>query len=271
MKIIRIKQFEDLLEEIDRTKEPFALLAGGTDIMPEVNEGLFRKQTVYDLSPFENELHFVEVSKNEIEIGSLVSLAEIASNTTVIEKIPQLVEAILSIGSRQIRNMGTLAGNIANASPVADSAPVLLTTEAVVNVVSLNGSREISIDDFFVDYKKTSLNGNEIIRSISVPFNSVSGKYGFRKVASQQEAISKITFAYAIDAKSVRFASGGATKFPVRLLNVEHNWGQKQSVEEWEKVLSKDISPISDLRSTVEYRKKVLANIISELALSSPE
>lgn len=267
MKIVRLDRLEELIKNIDKESQSFALLAGGTDIMPALNLGIFEKEIIYDISNFENTLHFIKVEKNYVEIGALTPLSEIAANKTVIEMIPQLAMAINSIGSRQIRNMATLAGNIANASSIADSAPVLLTKGATINVLSVNGDRQISIDDFFIDYKKTSLRKNELIKSITINFNDPSGKYGFIKVAVRPEmAISKVNFAYAIEKDRVIFASGGVCKSPVRLKNVENNWGKELREIDWSQIVSKDISPISDLRSTAEYRKKVLVNIIAELA-----
>lgn len=269
MEIVRLEKIEQLLERIDKEDEPFAFLAGGTDIMPSINLNKFNKEIIFDLSCFEKDFRFIQTNMESVEIGALSCFADITLNKTVCEKIPQLTEALNSIGSRQIRNMGTLAGNIANASPVADSAPVLLTKEAVVNVVNINGERSIPINEYFVDYKKTSLQKNELIKSITIPFNHFSGKYGFRKIAVRPDmAISKVNLAYAIESNGVKFASGGVYKYPIRLKNVERNWYQKLTVDEWCGVLSQDISPISDLRSTKEYRKQVLANIIAELSES---
>lgn len=263
IKFKKLKTLEGLLEEVDRETASFVLLAGGTDIMPAINKGTFAKDVVYDLTPFQDVLHFMKEHDGFIEIGALVGLAEVAENKIVIGNIPQLAKAINSIGSRQIRNMGTLAGNIANASPIADTAPVLLTKDAVVNAVSVNGERKINIDDFFIDYKKTALLKNEIIKSISIPFNNLGGKYGFYKVAVRPEmAISKVNLAWAIDDGGVKFAAGGATKMPIRLKNVEKAWGKKLSAHEWEDILSLDITPITELRSTAEYRRKVLANLL---------
>lgn len=269
MKIKKIKNFSEFLAEIDRETVPFALLSGGTDVMSAVNKGVFAKEIVYDLSSFTDTLHFIKEHDSSLEIGALVSLAEVAENKTVAEKIPQLAKAIKSIGSRQIRNMGTLAGNVANASPIADTAPVLLTKGAVINAISISGVREINIDDFFVDYKKTALLKNEIIKSISIPINDPFGKYGFYKVAVRPEmAISKVNLAWAIEGNTIKLASGGATKMPVRLKNAEAAWGKSLSAEDWGEVLDGDIAPISDLRSTAEYRRRALTNLIEELARS---
>jgi xanthine dehydrogenase small subunit len=132
----------------------------------------------------------------------------------------------------------------------------------------VNGKRKIPIDDFFVDYKKTSLLKNEIITSISIPLNKSAGRYGFFKVADQDEDISKVNLAYAVEPDSVKFACGGAAKIPTRLKNVELTWGKRLSIGEWTDALSLDIAPISDIRSTAEYRKSVLARLLSELSLS---
>lgn len=260
------------MSRIDSETKTFAFLAGGTDIMPYVNGNIFDKEIVFDLSPFYETLHFVEVQENGVEIGALVSLTEIIEKRIIIEKIPQLVEAIENIGSKQIKNMGTLVGNIANASPIGDSAPVLMTKMAKIKALSVTGERIIEMENFFVDYKKTSLHNNEIIKSVYIPFNNIGGVYGFRKVAMHPDmAISKINFAYAIENNNVRLAAGGVAKTPVRLKNIEKNWGKILGVDECKKILAMDCNPITDLRSTADYRKRVLVNFIVELSQSSQE
>lgn len=267
MKFIQPRTLDELLSLIDQDQEKYVLLNGGTDIMPNLNRGELDVASIYDLSSLKDTLHFIKEVGDSLEIGALAKLSEIAQDTQVKEHIPQLAKAINSIGSKQIRHMGTLAGNIANASPVGDSLPVLLTKEAQINLISIAGPRTVSITDFFLGYKKINLQRNEIIYSITIPFNLPDSKYDFFKIAVRPEmSVSKINLAYAYENSSIRFASGGVKEIPIRLMNLEtHFFEPNLSKEVISLILMQEIAPITDLRSTAEYRQKVLLNLIFSL------
>lgn len=267
MKIIQPKSLDELLVLIDKDQESFVLLNGGTDIMPSWNRGELNVSTIYDLSQLHDSLQFIKEAGGSLEIGALAKLSEISKDPQVSTRLSQLAKAINSIGSKQIRHMGTLAGNLANASPVGDSLPVLLTKEAKINLVSISGQRTVPISDFFLGYKKLSLQKNEIIRSISIPINSPEGKYDFFKIAIRPEmAVSKVNLAYALENNSIRLASGGVRDIPVRLVSTEkHFFDYNLSRDTLARILLEDISPISDLRSTSQYRTEVLLNLIYSL------
>ena len=234
--------------------------------MPAVHGKKFKQNILYDLEPLNHELNFISSNADSVTIGSMSRLSDIVENKTVIAHLPQLVKAINSIGSSQIRSMATLAGNVANASPVADSIPVLITTDTLVHSISIKGERSIPINDFFIDYKKTSLAKNEIIKAITIPFNKLGGKYDFYKVATHQDTdISKINLAYSIEPESTRFAAGGVSKMVVRLRALEKAWSSQLTVMQIRDLIAKDISPISDIRSTSEYRETTLSNLLFSL------
>lgn len=267
MEIKQFKQLDDLLHDINREEREMCFLAGGTDVMPALNKGILAKEVIYDLSNLAEELNFIEYDDDQVKIGALVTLSELINNQGVEDHLPQFKKAISSIGSIQIRNMATLTGNVLNASPVADSIPVLLSKEAVINLVSIDGERSIEISKFFKSYKNVDRRRNEVVKSISIPINKLDGKYDFHKIATRQiMAISKVNVAYAIEESSIHIAAGGIKEVPARLLNTEQNWNNKDLTRiEWKEIIAKDIAPIDDLYSTAEYRAEVLVNLIHTL------
>lgn len=271
-----IKQFPtvlSLLTELSTLDSSFVILNGGTDIMPAVNRNVLETKTLIDLESLSGELHYIKELDDAIEIGALVKLSEVANHQIILKKIPQLAKAIGSIGSRQIRNMGTLTGNVANASPIGDTIPVLMVQDATINIISLNSERHLSINDFYIGYKKKNLAKNEMIKSISIPFNHRGSQYDFFKVAIRpQMAVSKVNLAYALGDGRTIFASGGVRDIPVRLHNLEKHFNDSGlSRSDLAEVLQSDISPISDIRSTSTYRSTVLLNLIFPLYLTHQE
>lgn len=264
MKLVTSKTFKEFLKELNSQSTVVGFLAGGTNIMLDEKRGTNEKKMVYNLSTFNEELQYMKTFENYIEVGALVTISDLLHHPYVIAHLPQLVKSLESIGSKQVRNMGTLVGNLANASSIGDAIPVLLTIDAKVNIISVKGERNVSVANFIVDYKKTCLAPNEIIKSISLHINKPGGKYDFFKVAIRPTAtISKVNLAYAKEGNVIRLASGGVNKIPTRLFNTEKLFAVPNlSREDFEEALNKDISPISDLRSTFQYRKSVLLNLI---------
>lgn len=257
---------DELLCEIDKENRDFDFLAGGTDIMPSIHKGIFKKELLFNLGPLKNKLSFIYEKKMTIEIGCMSSLFSIHSNDLILHYLPQLSKALRSIGSVQIQNMATLAGNIANASPAADSVPVLLVKKAVIKLKSINEIRTIPLENFFINYKQTLQDKNEIIYSIEIEKNKPEEISDFIKIGTKKAmAVSKLNLSYSIG-KEVLFASGSVFKFPKRLYNVEKNWFEKNlSKHMWLDIISEDIKPIDDIRSSSFYRLNILNNLIFDL------
>ncbi len=265
--IKNINSLDELLREIDKESRDFDFLAGGTDIMSSIHKGIFKKELLFNLSSLKSTLSFICEKKTSVEIGCMTSLFSIHSNDLILHYLPQLSKALRSIGSVQIQNMATLAGNIANASPAADSVPVLLVKKGVVKLKSINRTRVIPIENFFINYKQTLQNKNEIIYSIEIEKNRPEEISDFIKIGTKKAmAVSKLNLSYSIIGKKVLFASGSVYKFPRRLYNVEKNWFEKNlSKHIWLDILSEDIKPIDDIRSSSLYRSNILNNLIFDL------
>ncbi len=190
-------------------------ICGGTDLMVDVNFGRARPPTLLDLTSVE------DIDSWElIDDGRTVRIGAGMSYTRIIDEVsgpcPALAQAARTIGSPQIRNRGTVAGNLATASPAGDSHPALLACWAQVEVESVRGPRLIDIDDFFVGPKRSALEPDELIRAVRVP--AATGPQQFAKVGPRNAmVIATVSFALNLDAAAGRVGTGIGSAGPTPL------------------------------------------------------
>jgi CO/xanthine dehydrogenase FAD-binding subunit len=255
-------------------KNPAALpLAGGTDIMVGWNMGLLNGRTVLDLSRV-SEWRKIRAAKCSVFIGSLATHAEIQAHPVVRARFPLLVQACATVGAAQIQNRGTLGGNVANASPAGDTFPPLAVYDALVHCAGPEGRRAVPILQIFAGVKKTSLKPGELIESIELPFPAKTpARAVFRKVGTRAaQAISKTMFAGLLWMKKdgtvedVRLAFGSLAPTVRRLAAAESFLRGRMldaaSTARAAELLTADVSPIDDIRSTRDYRLAVSRNLI---------
>ncbi|MBI2538708.1 MAG: FAD binding domain-containing protein, partial [Deltaproteobacteria bacterium] len=150
-------------------REGAKILAGGTDLLVLLKDGKLRAQAVMSLGRL-SELNFIR-SEGErgVAIGALVSHSDVAASRIIQQRCPDLAEACAQVGAAQIQNLGTLGGNLCNASPAADAAPPLLLMDALLTLASARGERRVAIHDFFLGPRRTVLEPDEILQEIFVP------------------------------------------------------------------------------------------------------
>jgi len=248
-------------------------LAGGTDLMVAWNSGRLNGRAILDLSRL-SEWRSIGVAAECVRIGSLVTHAEIESHPVILKRLGLLAEACSRVGAVQVRNRGTLGGNIANASPAGDSFPALAVYEAFVHTLSREGRRSLPLLDVFAGVKKTALKRGELIERIDVPFLSKPpARLLFRKVGSREEQTLSKTVAAGLlwlgkggRVSELRFAFGSVAPTVRRLKAAEAFLrGRRLSrpvVERACELVAEDISPIDDIRSTRQYRMIVSQNIL---------
>ena len=264
MNILRPKTIKELNNFLLENKN-FAFIAGGTDIVASMKKGIEKREDFIDLSLLKSELRKIEEDDNNIIIKAMTTFYDIQKNERIKEFFPILIETSKTIGGFTIQNMATIAGNIANASPAADSLPVLLVLDASIILNGPNGKREVKIDKFYKGYKNLEMNNNEFIEAIIIPKKRYK-KYLFKEVGTRRAvSITKASIAYTLDENgSVKVASGSVAAYPVRLYNTEKFLENPDSTELLD-VIKKDIAPIDDIRSTGEYRLNVVNNIIKTI------
>jgi CO/xanthine dehydrogenase FAD-binding subunit len=273
-KSIRIPfSLEEALQLLAAEPGRWRPFAGGTDLMVELGTGRTSHAefiSILDLP----ELRGIEVLQDSVVIGAATPYSEIMSHPVLSVEFPSLVDAARWTGSIAIQNRGTIGGNIANASPAADSPPALLAYGAELELQSVRGTRRLSYAEFHTGYKTTLRAEDEIIARIHLPRLSSSFRHFYRKVGPRRAlSISKVCMA-AVARKErgvfrdVRLAFGSVAATPVRALEVEQYLCGKRSAEiVWTQVvrlLGKRVVPIDDIRSTATYRKKVAENLLRE-------
>ena len=250
--------------------QPFA---GGTDLMVLLEAGKLAHKNyvnIWNLS----ELRGTEVTPTQVSIGALTTYTEVQEHSLLREEFPMLCQAASETGGLAIQNRGTLGGNIVNASPAADSPPALLAYDAEVELVSINGTRRVPYHSFHTGYKQTVMHADELLSRVYLPRNTGRVTQYYRKVGTRKaQAISKVCFAglarmndRTID--DVRLALGSIAPIPFRCLKTESMLrGAKldqQTVDKAKIELSREISPIDDIRSTRNYRLTVSVNLLAD-------
>ncbi len=260
------------LFEIRAKHSNAVLLAGGTDLLAQWHNNKSHPQKVISLSGIKN-LSFVKEEKNYVEIGALTTHSVIAADRTIKKLLPVLSYAASTIGAPAIRNMGTIGGNIANASPAADLPPALLIYDASLILASQSGNRELKLSEFFRGYKLTALSDNEFIYSVRIPLPPADIYSEFFKIGTRRaQSIAKVSFAGLIkkDKKgieTIRLAAGSVAPVPIRLYETERFLQgrilTRSVISSACDIMLKYLKPISDVRSTEEYRKFALKNLLT--------
>ncbi len=275
MTLLRPRSAPEALEAFE--KNPGALpLAGGTDFMVLWNMGALNGKTVIDLSRV-GQWRGIEAGKMGVRVGSLVTHAELQRHPVIRREFPLLVEACSQIGAVAIQNRGTLGGNIANASPAADTFPPLAVYEALVRAASARERRAIPFLEVFAGPKKTRLRPGELIESIELPYvRPRPSRAYFRKVGARAaQALSKTVAAGLLwlspDRKTVaasRFALGSVAPTIRRMKKAEgYLRGRAISaatIRRAAELAGEEIAPIDDVRSTAAYRFAVSKNLFKE-------
>lgn len=248
-------------------------IAGGTDVMVLYSAGKLAQRKLVNIWNIP-ELRQIEVLPEAIRIGAVCTYTALRSHQIVSREFPLLATAASWTGGIANQNRGTLGGNIANASPAADSLPALLVYDAELTLISVRGQRRVSYSDFHTGYKQTELAPDELIRDISLPrrfsgYVSQAKKVGARNA----QAISKVCLA-ALGRfgggmiQEIRLALGSVAPVPLRLQDTERALVGKKIdgllLEAAKDSVAREIRPIDDIRSTARYRTAVAGNLVAE-------
>ncbi len=274
----RPKTLEEALDLL--SQDGYIPILGGTDVVVKMRAKRLKPKGVVDLKGID-ELHTFSFSKDEgMVIGAALTMNElIEEHPEVKENYPVFYQAIKKVGAYQTRNRATVAGNIGNSSPAADSVPPLLTYNAKLRLVSKEGERIVELKDFFTGPGKNVLKQGEIIHSIIVPYEGES--IGMYYKLSRIKAVDLSTIGVAltvIDPKGkrdIRIALASVAPTPLRVFEAEDFIRGKdltpEVVEEFAKIVQKATSPITDARGTKEYRYEMAyvlpKKILRELGL----
>lgn len=236
-------------------------IAGCTDVYVSLHFGtmpLRRFINLWDL----DELRGIRVDRDVLKIGALTTYTEIIESKIVQKRAPMLVAASKEVGGAQIQNRGTLGGNVANASPAGDTLPVLAAANARIVLRNARSTRTVPFDIYYTGYRKSVRQPDELIVAIEIP--RIEGTQWWRKVGTRRaQAISKIMIA-GVRGRDVRVAFGSVAPTVVLARYASAVLSGGGSIADAQAALTKDITPIDDVRSTGEYRAKVAANLLAQ-------
>ncbi|RBP84304.1 xanthine dehydrogenase small subunit [Marinomonas rhizomae] len=247
------------------------LIAGGTDLMLENTQRYRDFETLIDVSRVA-ELKHLHTGEASLTIGASVTYSELENFSKTL--YPQINALLSRIASRQIRNRGTIGGNVANASPIADLPPLLLAFDADIQLLKNDGStRAVNIADFYQGYKQTQLAKDEMIASFDVSLDKLAQFHRFYKVSKRMEDdISSVMLAVRFDVDNgilsdVRLAFGGMAATPIRGLKAEAALTDKlindeQALNQAIEALRSELTPMSDMRASAKYRLDMACNLI---------
>ena len=234
-------------------------IAGSTDLYVGLNFGTLAATRFLDITRLP-ELRGIELRGDSVVIGAGATYTAIMQSPVVQQRLPMLVQAASQIGGVQIQNRGTLGGNIANGSPAGDSLPVLAVADAMLVLRSAGAERRVPFTGFYTGYRASVLRPDELIVSIEIP--RVHGTQWFRKVGTRAaQAISKLVIA-AVRSPAPRIAMGSVAATTVRLPRTEAALASGATIDAAADLLEAEISPIDDVRSSADYRRKVAANLL---------
>jgi len=248
-------------------------IAGGTEIMVLYGAGKLAARNLVSISLAE--LREIVEDENSISIGSGCSFTQIRRHTGVQEHFPLLAKCASWTGSIANQNRGTIGGNLANASPAADSSPALFAYAAEIELISTRGTRRIPYEEFHLGYKKTALAADELIRAIYLRKRPTDLFCYARKVGTRNaQAISKLCVAATGELRhgrveEIRIGMGSVAPAPLRLVSTERVLRgaalNDATIAEARKALLREAAPIDDIRSTASYRKLIAGNLLEEL------
>ena len=248
------------------------ILAGGTDL------GLLaakerQKLPIVIHTGRVRELLEIRDEADFLEFGAAVTYTD--ALPLIGRDYPSFATLIKRIGSRQIRNMGTIGGNIGNASPIGDTPPCLIALDAVLSLHSRDGPRQMPIEDFFLDYRKTDLRPGEFIRSVRIPKLKDGEAFRTYKISKRYDQdISSVIGAYRVavadgSVRDARIAYGGMAATPKRARASEaaitgSAWTE-DALMEAARAVDEDFEPLSDHRASAAYRSMVAKNLFARL------
>jgi CO/xanthine dehydrogenase FAD-binding subunit len=263
--LVRPRSLADALARL-RDEGPLIPLAGCTDVYVALNFGTLKDRRFIDLWPLDD-MRSIEIRNGRLWIGALATYSAIASSPLVRRRLPMLAAAAREIGGVQIQNRGTIGGNVANASPAGDTLPVLAAVDAVVHLQSARSARQVPLTQFYTGYRATVRQQDELIIGFEIP--AVRGRQAFRKVGTRAaQAVSKVVIA-GIIGSDPRVAIGSVGPTVLRLRHTEAVIAAGGSISSAQEAMLAEISPIDDLRSTAEYRRRVAANLLARM-LAAP-
>jgi len=254
---------DEALDVVARDNGQWKPFAGGTDLMVLLEAGKLPHKNYVNIWNLK-ELRGIKVTDDQVILGALTTYTEVQNHPVLQTEFPMLGEAARETGGIAIQNRGTLGGNIVNASPAADSPPVLLAYDAELELISKTGERRVAYSSFHRGYKQMDIRPDELLRAIRLPRSTGGLTHYYRQVGTRT-ATGKIAHDRVSD---LRIALGSVAPIPLRCFETERALLNQplnnDSQEAAASTFAKEISPIDDIRSSRDYRLQVSINLLND-------
>lgn len=261
-----------LKEKGERAK----VMAGGTDLLLKMRHRLIEPKTIISIKKIRSLRGIVHKKGEGLTIGAGALLSEVAAHVDIRRFFPAIAYAASETANVQVRNMGTLVGNLCNAAPSADNAPTLLVMEAQVLIMGTEGERRVPMMRFFKGPGLTALEPGEIVTAVHVPWPQPHSGAAYQHISARGKVdISAVGVAAMVvmvgaECKEVRIALGAVAPVPMRALGAERSIRGKPITRETVKAAAhaaaKECKPISDVRASAEWRRQMVG-VLTERAL----
>jgi len=267
------QKIEEALEILSRYGKEIKVIAGGTDLLIQYYDRLYEVGDWLDLKNIK-ELKEIKIHQNQMEIGAMVTHVQLEKSEAIKKYFPVLSQAAADIGSPQIRNRGTIGGNIVNASPAGDLLAPLMAYETQFKLLSVQGERIVPAEEFFIGPKKTIIEPAQLLTRIILPLPSERTYGSWIKIGKRKALIiATITLALIVEMaeddktfKNVRTCLGSVAPTPIEIKEVREKMIGKNfsqlDFNQLGQIVEDKISPIDDIRGTKEYRKDVAKEIM---------
>jgi xanthine dehydrogenase FAD-binding subunit len=274
------QKIEEALEILSKYGKEIKIIAGATDLLVQYYDRLYEINYWLDLKNIK-ELKEIKIHQNQMKIGAMVTHSQLEKSEDIKKYFPVLSQAAYDIGSPQIRNRGTVGGNIVNASPAGDLLAPLMAYDAQFRLLSIQGEKIVSAEEFFIGPKKTILEPTQLLTQIIIPLPSERTYGSWNKIGKRKALIiATITLALVVEmdednrtVKVVRTCLGSVAPTPIEIKEVKKkmvgNKFNQLDFAELGQIVEDQISPIDDIRGTREYRKdvakKTMINALEEI------
>jgi len=265
------KTIEEAILQLNTYGDKAKVIAGGTDLIVRMKTDMVHPEYLINIARIPALRYLID--DKGLRIGALTPFQELEKWTLIRDKYTALFEAARSVSRTQIKNMGTVGGNLCNASPAADSAPPLLVLGGKVKLVEGGRERVVPLENFYVGPGKTVLSPKELLVEVQLPESREGTGSAFLKVVRVAADPAKLNVAVAIEreedlCRDCRIALGSVAPKPFRTIEAEDILKGKRLtldlIEKTSQRASEEIQPITDIRSTVEYRREVTKVIVRD-------
>lgn len=271
-KYIKAESLEHVCTLLDKYREQAKVMAGGQSLLVLIKQGLIAPEYLIDIKNL-RDLEYIAMNGDGMVIGALTTHRSLETSPLVGERLPMLVDMEKVLGWVQIRNWGTVGGDICHADPAGDPGVALMALGANINIMSLRGKREVPLEDFFIDYLESVLEPDEIVTEIVVPKLAAHTQGAYVKESVRQGDLGIATVAVVVTLddrviKDARVVIGGAIgPKPIRAKKAESVIVGKQidsSLDEAGEVAARELQPATDIEGSAEYKRHIVKVIIKQ-------